>query len=46
MDFRAWREAYDLELEAASNGYATEAESFRQTHPAPTFRAYLIGLAA
>lgn len=44
-----WRAAYDawtLELEAASNGWTTEASEFRAQHPTPTFKATLIGLAA
>lgn len=44
-----WRAAYDawtLELEAASNGWATEAAEFRASSPCPTFKSTLIGLAS
>lgn len=43
-----WRDADDawqLALEEASVGYATEAEEFRHNNPRPTLKATLIGLA-
>jgi hypothetical protein len=48
LAMETWRAAYDawcVELEAASNGWATEAREFREAHPCPTYKATLIGLA-
>lgn len=42
--YRGARDAWALELEAASNGWATEAAEFTEAHPPPTLRAFMVGL--
>jgi hypothetical protein len=44
---QTWRDAYDawcVQLEAASNGWATEAREFRDVCPCPTLKATMVGL--
>jgi hypothetical protein len=43
-EFRAWRASWEVQEEAASYGYATEAREFSQSHPAPTFRRFLVDM--
>lgn len=40
----AARQAWDLEAEAQSNGWATELAEFRQLHPMPQLRVFLVAL--
>lgn len=37
--------AWELNAEAASNGWRAELEDYRATHPRPQLKAFLIGLA-
>lgn len=36
--------AWWLEAEAQSNGWATELEEFRASHPRPQLKTFLVGL--
>lgn len=36
--------AWELEAEAASRGWATELEEYRQLHPRPQLKVFLVGL--
>ena len=38
-------QVWQLEAEAAGNGWATELREFRAVHPRPTLRAFLEGMA-
>lgn len=38
------RASWDLQAEAASNGWATELEEFRELHPQPQLKVFLVGL--
>jgi hypothetical protein len=40
--FWEWRAPWEEGLEEAANGYASEGAEYRATHPAPTFKQYLI----
>lgn len=42
LDFQTWRAPWEAGLEQDAVGYATEGEQYREEHPAPTFKAYLI----
>lgn len=41
-EFRIERHAWELLLEAASNGHETEAEEFKASYPGPLFKDRLI----
>lgn len=44
-----WRSAYDawqVEAERVAVGYATELADFKRSHPTPTLKATMIGLAS
>jgi hypothetical protein len=41
-EFRLERHAWELQLEEAANGHATEAAEFRAEHPPPMFKDRLI----
>lgn len=43
-EYRAARAAWELECELHTLGYSTEELEFRATSPAPTFKAFLIGM--
>lgn len=43
-DFQAHRAAWEARAEQVSAGYQSELADFRSSHPAPTFRAYLVAL--
>ena len=48
MVVQTWRDAYDAwcaEAEATALGYETELAEFKLTHPTPTLKATMIGLA-
>lgn len=36
--------AWELNAEAASNGWATELDEYRQLHPRPQLKTFLVGL--
>lgn len=40
----AARQAWDLEAEAQSNGWVTELAEFKELHPMPQLRVFLVGL--
>ena len=44
----AWRcatDAWEVRLEEAAVGYATEAREFRAAHPQPRYADFLVGMA-
>lgn len=43
-DYYAAREAYELERERKTRGYAAELKEYAQAHPPYTFRRHLEGL--
>lgn len=43
-EYRAARHAWELQAEEATRGYDTEMAEYRVLHPAPTWKAWLIGL--
>lgn len=45
LEYRDARDAYDLEAERVSLGYATELADYHRDHPGPTFKAWLEGTA-
>lgn len=42
-EYRLYVEAWELQAEAAANGWATEYEEYAAAHPRPTFKEWLIG---
>lgn len=42
LNFRSWREAWEVQCEAVAYGYAEESRQYAEEHRPPTFKDYLI----